>query len=58
MVQINGKMRDRLIVPASITEDEARNLALERQKVKAYTENKTIIKLIYVPKRLINLVVE
>ena len=58
VVQINGKMRDRLIVPASITEDEARNLALERQKVKAYTENKTIIKLIYVPKRLINLVVE
>ena len=58
VVQINGKMRDRLIVPASITEDEARNLALERQKVKAYTENKTIAKLVYIPKRLINLVVK
>ncbi|MFH1662967.1 MAG: leucine--tRNA ligase, partial [Chloroflexota bacterium] len=58
VVQINGKMRDRLTVPASITEDEARNLALARQKVKAYTENKTIAKLIYIPKRLINLVVK
>ena len=58
VIQINGKMRDRLTVPASITEDEARSLALERQKVKAYTENKTIAKLIYIPKRLINLVVK
>ena len=36
----------------------ARNLALARQKVKAYTENKQIAKFIYVPKRLINLVVK
>jgi len=58
VIQINGKMRDRLTVPASITEDEARSLALERQKVKDYTENKTVVKLIYIPKRLINLVVK
>ena len=58
VVQINGKMRDKLTVPASISEDEARNLALARQKVKAYTENKQIARFIYVPKRLINLVVK
>ncbi|UCG54040.1 MAG: leucine--tRNA ligase [Dehalococcoidia bacterium] len=58
VIQINGKMRDKLLVPASITEEEARHQALARQKVKAYTHNKTINKLIYIPKRLINLVVK
>ncbi|MCJ7763617.1 MAG: leucine--tRNA ligase, partial [Dehalococcoidales bacterium] len=58
VVQVNGKLRDRIAVPASISEDEARNLALDRQKVKAYIENKQIAKFIYIPKRLINLVVK
>ena len=58
VIQINGKMRDRLLVPASITEEEARRLTLSRQKVKTYIDNKTITKLIYIPKRLINLVVK
>jgi leucyl-tRNA synthetase len=58
VVQINGKMRDRLTISASISEDEARNLVLARQKVKDYTENKQITKFIYIPKRLINLVVK
>ena len=57
VVQVNGKLRDRIIVPASITEDEARSLVLARQKVKAYLEGRQITKIIYVPKRLINLVV-
>ena len=57
VVQVNGKLRDRTIVPMSITETEAREIALGREKVKAYLEGKNIIKVIYVPGRLINLVV-
>jgi leucyl-tRNA synthetase len=57
VVQINGRMRDRVTAPASITEDEAKALVLARQKVRSYTEGKKIIKQIYVPRRLINLVV-
>jgi leucyl-tRNA synthetase len=57
VVQVNGKLRDRLTVPASITEDEARTLALGRQKVKSHLEGKQLVKVIYVPKRLVNLVV-
>jgi leucyl-tRNA synthetase len=57
VVQVNGKLRDRINVAASITEDEARELALGRQRVKPYIEGKQVVKLIYVPKRLINLVV-
>ncbi len=58
VVQVNGKLRDRIAVPASITEDEARALALDRQRVKSYIEGKKIAQIIYVPRRLINLVVK
>ncbi|MBA7653162.1 Leucine--tRNA ligase [subsurface metagenome] len=57
MVQVNGKLRDRITVSASITEAEARQLAMESPKVRAYLEGKEIINTIYVPRRLINLVV-
>jgi len=57
VVQVNGKLRDRIIVPASITEAEARRLAVERQRVKAYLEGRQITNVIYVPGRLVNLVV-
>ena len=57
VIQVNGKLRDRLAVPVSITEDEAKELALASQKVKPYLENKQIVKTIYIPKKLVNLVV-
>jgi len=57
VVQVNGKLRDRITAPASLTEEEAKQLALERQRVKPYLEGKKITKMIYVPAKLINLVV-
>ncbi len=57
VVQVNGKLRDRIAVPVSITEAEARQLAQERERVKAYLEGKEIVNIIYVPGRLVNLVV-
>lgn len=58
IVQVNGKLRDKITVSASVTEDEARTLALDRHKVKSYIEGKQIVQMIYVPGRLINLVVK
>jgi leucyl-tRNA synthetase len=57
VVQVNGKLRDRIMVPASITEDEAKEKARASQKVKVHLEGKKIIKVIYVPQKLVNLVV-
>ena len=57
-IQINGKLRDKLLVPASISEEEAKKMALERQRVNRYTEGKNLLKLIYIPKRVINIVVK
>jgi len=57
VVQVNGKLRERMTVPVSITEDEAKEKALASPKVKSHTEGKKIIKVIYVPGRLVNVVV-
>ncbi|MBI4216022.1 MAG: leucine--tRNA ligase [Chloroflexi bacterium] len=57
VVQVNGKVRDRLQVPASITAAEAQELALGRDKVKPYLGGQAP-QVIYVPKRLVNLVVK
>ena len=57
VVQVNGKVRDRIAAPADIDEPAARELALASAKVQPYTAGKTINKAIYVPGRLVNVVV-
>lgn len=56
VVQVNGKLRERIQVSADITEDKAVTLALNSQKVKSYTDGKTIKNMIFVPGKLINIV--
>jgi leucyl-tRNA synthetase len=58
VVQVNGKLRDRINVPASITEEDATRLALDSLKVKPYLEGKELTSLIYVPGKLVNIVVK
>jgi len=57
VVQVNGKLRDRITVPVSITEAEAKQVALESQRVRMYLGDKEVFGIIYVPGRLVNLVV-
>ena len=57
VVQVNGKLRDRIQVPVDITEEEARELALASQKVQHHIGDKALRKVIYVPEKLINIVV-
>jgi leucyl-tRNA synthetase len=57
VVQVNGKLRARLIVPTDVTEDKVKSLALENENVQAFTGNKKPAKVIYVPGRLVNIVV-
>jgi leucyl-tRNA synthetase len=45
-------------VPVSIAESEARELALNRERVKVYTASREIRDIIYVPGRLVNIVVK
>ncbi len=57
VVQINGKLRDKIKVPADISEEEAREKSLASEKIQKYTDGKEIRKVIFVKGRLINIVV-
>ena len=56
-VQVNGKVRGRIVLPRAASEDEARAAALAAEGVAAFTTGKTIKKFVYVPAKIINLVV-
>ena len=56
VVQINGKVRDSIEVTVEISEKDAAEIVLSREKVKKYLENKPVKKVIYIPGRLINFV--
>jgi leucyl-tRNA synthetase len=57
VVQVNGKLRDRIPVAVDIGEEEAKELALSSEKVRAHLEGKQVQQVIYVPGRLVNVVV-
>jgi leucyl-tRNA synthetase len=57
VVQINGKVRDRVDVPAGLGEEEARQAVLSIPKVAAALEGKAPKKFIYVPGKLANIVI-
>jgi leucyl-tRNA synthetase len=57
VVQVNGKVRDRLQVDATLPEPELVELALQSEKVRAHLDGKQVQKTIVVPGRLVNLVV-
>jgi len=56
-VQVNGKVRDKLRVAATITDDELLALALASERVQAYVDGKELRKTVVVPGRLVSLVV-
>jgi leucyl-tRNA synthetase len=57
VVQINGKVRDRINVAVDISEEEARTKALSSSAVQKYLDGKQPRQVIYVPGRLVNIVV-
>ena len=58
VVQVNGKVRGKIEVSTSTTEEEMKKLAKEIDNVKTFTEGKEIVKEIVVHKKLVNIVVK
>jgi leucyl-tRNA synthetase len=58
VIQVNGKLRERVTVPASISAEEAKKLAADQDKVKPFLEGKQVVNIIYVPGKLVNIVVK
>ena len=57
IIQVNGKLRDKALVSASISEVEAKELALGRERIKACIGGKRLTRVIYAPKKVVNIVV-
>jgi leucyl-tRNA synthetase len=56
IIQVNGKLRDRLMLSKDADEESAKSAALASAKVKEHTDGKTIRKIIFVPGKLLNIV--
>ena len=56
-VQVNGKLRSKLTVPAGTTEEKLRELALADEKVVAFIGGKKVVKVIVPRGQLVNIVV-
>ena len=57
-IQVNGKIRSRIVVPADAADDQVRELALGDEKVKAAIAGKEIVKILVVKGRLVNIAVK
>jgi len=56
-IQINGKIRDKLLVPINISESEIKKIALLSDKVQKWLNNKTIKKFIYIKNKIVSFVI-
>ncbi|MBN2383027.1 leucine--tRNA ligase [bacterium] len=57
-VQVNGKIRDRITVPADISEEKLKELVLASERIQKHLDNGEIVKFIVVPRRLISIAVK
>jgi leucyl-tRNA synthetase len=58
VVQVNGKVRGKMTVPADITQERIEASAMADAKVTSFCDGKKITRVVYVPRRLVNIVVE
>jgi leucyl-tRNA synthetase len=58
VIQVNGKVRDKINVAADADEDEVKEKAMQAENIKSYLEDGNLVKTIYIPKKLVNLVVK
>ena len=58
VVQINGKIRDKMMISADLDPKGMEEVALSNDKIKALVDGKQVVKVIAVPKKLINIVVK
>lgn len=58
VVQINGKIKDKLMIPTGLDKDGTQEAAMNTEKIKGLIEGKNVVKVIAVPGKLVNIVVK
>jgi leucyl-tRNA synthetase len=56
-IQVNGKLRSRVLASPQVTEEELRTAALNDEKIRALIDGHQVVKVIVVPQRLVNVVI-
>ncbi len=56
IIQVNGKLRDKIVVPLDATNEQLQSAALASAKIQEHLAGKTIRKVVVVPKKLVNIV--
>jgi leucyl-tRNA synthetase len=57
-VQVNGKLRSRVIASPDVSEDELKASALSDERIRALIDGHEVVKVIVVPRRLVNIVIK
>ena len=58
ILQVNGKLRDKLQVPAGTSKEKLQKLALDDDKIKSFINGKNVVKVIAIPDKIVNIVVK
>jgi leucyl-tRNA synthetase len=58
IVQVNGKLRDKVVVNANITKEEMESIALNSSNAKKFIDGKEVVKVVVVPNKLVNIVIK
>ena len=58
VIQVNGKVRDKINIAADASEEEVKAQVMEEEKIKSYLDDGNLVKTIYIPKKLVNLVIQ
>ena len=56
-MQVNGKLRDRIDVPRGMSQSEAEKMVADSERIQKFTAGLTVVKVIYVQDKLLNVVV-
>ena len=56
VLQVNGRLRDKISVPQNVEKDQAIELSKNSKKIQQYIQDKDIVKIIHVPNKLVNIV--
>lgn len=58
IIQVNGKLRDKIVVSSNISREEMESVSLNSENVKKFTDAKEVVKVIVVPNKLVNIVIK
>ena len=58
VVQINGKVKDKMMISTGLSDDEIKEAALNNEKIAEFTQDKQVLKVIVVKGKLVNIVVK